>query len=300
MNAEPQMSDHSLFETCRVDLDAADMPAQIAAGLQRVGVVTFECDPARTAVLALSRRLLVPCQHRDADPDGITIVTGREALASRPGYAGFGTGELQPHTELSSAPSPPALLMLTCGRASNSGGASVIVDGASVYADLTSHGPGLAAELSRPGSATFGSPGWPGAVFEPEPDGWLTIRLRLDDLARFTPDARFALPRLREAVARHVTELRLQPGTGFLIDNRRILHGRRAFTGQRVIYRILGHAAPGLTFRPGFGPPGRLASTTPHTDPRPHAKTPAGPKGPARRELGVARSASGSDRRLGR
>lgn len=180
------MSDHSLFEVHRVDIDAADIVQQVATRLARDGLVTFEAEPARTGVLALALRLMVPSPHRDADADRITLIRDQGALATRPGYAGFGAGALDPHTELSSAPRPPALLMLTCIQAASSGGASFIIDGAAVHADLVRQEPGLAARLARPRTAVFGDPGWSGAVFEPEPRGRLTIRLRLDGLARFT------------------------------------------------------------------------------------------------------------------
>jgi hypothetical protein len=44
------MSGHSVFETHRVYIDAADMVQRIAAGLALDGLVTFECDPERDAV----------------------------------------------------------------------------------------------------------------------------------------------------------------------------------------------------------------------------------------------------------
>jgi hypothetical protein len=263
------MSGHSVFETHLVDIDVADVIQQIAAGLALDGLVTFECDPERDAVRALALRLLNPWRHRDASPDGIAVICDREALARRRGYAGFGRGELEPHTELSSAPRPPGLLMLLCARAASSGGASLIADGACVYADLASRDPGAAMALACPGTAVFGEPGRAGAVFEPELDGWLRVRLRLDDLASFTPDARQALPRLREAIARHMAELPLSPGQAFLIDNARMLHGRRPFTGSRAMYRILGDPAPGLVLRPGFRPATRPSGGLPEPEARP-------------------------------
>jgi hypothetical protein len=94
------MSDHSLFEVHRVDIDAAGIAKRVAAALARDGLVTFEPESARTAVLALALRLMVPWPHRDADTDGITLIRDQGALATRPGYAGFGAGALDAHTEL--------------------------------------------------------------------------------------------------------------------------------------------------------------------------------------------------------
>jgi hypothetical protein len=248
------MSGNAMFEAYSIDACAAGLTGRVAAGLARNGLVTFECEPTRAAALALARQLMIPRTHRHADADGITVICDRGSLASRPGYAGFGTGELEPHTELTSAPQPPALLMLACARAAPSGGASFVADGAVVHAHLAGSQHLLAAALARPRTAIFGDPGWPSAVFEPEPDGWMTIRLRLDDLARFTPGVRRAVSRLREVIAEHMVELTLQPGQGFLLDNSRMLHGRRAFSGERVMYRVIGDPAPGLECRAGFRP----------------------------------------------
>src|SRR5260370_25710003 len=149
------MSGHSVFETHRVYIDAADMVQRIAAGLALDGLVTFECDPERDAVLALALRLLIPWQHRDADPDGITLICDREALARRRGYAWFGRGALEPHTELSSAPRPPALLMLFCARAASSGGAALIGGRARGCPALAGQARAPAAALAVPAATVF-------------------------------------------------------------------------------------------------------------------------------------------------
>lgn len=272
------MSAHPLFEEYRVDVGRADMIQRIAAGLTLKGLVTFECDPERDAFRALALRVLVPWKHRDAGPDGITVIYDRQALALRRGYAAFGCGELGLHTDLSSAPRPPALLMLFCAQDSSSGGDSLIADGASVYADLAGRAPDAVLALASPGAAVFGEPGLSGAVFQPEADGRMRIRLRLDELASFSPDACRALPRLRRTIAKHKAEFPLTRGQGFLIDNARMLHGRRPFTGPRVMYRIVGDAPPGLVLRPGFQPitrppGGRLPD---------HEARPAGSSAPVR------------------
>jgi hypothetical protein len=47
---------------------------------------------------------------------------------------------------------------------------------------------------------------------------------------------------------------RLNAGQGYILDNHRWLHGRRAFTGQRVMYRVNGNPLPHLGITPGFLP----------------------------------------------
>jgi len=98
-----------------------------------------------------------------------------------------------------------------------------------------------------------GAAGCLGSIFSNSGDR-ITIRLRLDDLAQFSSETMRWLPVLRAAIDRHATVLRLNTGQGYILDNHRWLHGRRAFTGQRVMYRVNGNPLPDLGITPGFQP----------------------------------------------
>ncbi|WP_168200464.1 TauD/TfdA family dioxygenase [Allokutzneria sp. NRRL B-24872] len=55
----------------------------------------------------------------------------------RSGFAGFSACALNPHTDRSDVPRPPALLMMmSCTRAAPVGGECVLVDGQAVCGDL--------------------------------------------------------------------------------------------------------------------------------------------------------------------
>ncbi len=82
----------------------------------------------------------------------------------------------------------------------------------------------------------------------------MIVRLRLDDLAQFSPQATRALPALRATISRHAITFALAAGQGYVLDNHRWLHGRRAYTGHRVIYRVTGNPATHLGIAPGFTP----------------------------------------------
>jgi hypothetical protein len=106
--------------------------------------------------------------------------------------------------------------------------------------------------LSAPRSALFGgAAGHLGSVFT-RTGGRLTLRLRLDELAQFSPDVIHWLPALRATIDHHAQTFRLNAGQGYILDNYRWLHGRRAFTGQRVMYRAHGNPLPHLGITPGF------------------------------------------------
>lgn len=142
------------------------------------------------SLLGVARSIATVVPHRDSRPDGVTVLINRRSVSERRGFAGFGQGELLPHTDRSGVAHPPALLMMACGQPPDTGGECVVVDGAAVYTDLAENEPEAVQALSTPRSALFGgAAGYLGSVFTPEPNDRVTVRLRLDDLARFSPQA---------------------------------------------------------------------------------------------------------------
>lgn len=161
---------------------------------------------------------------------------------------------LVPHTDGSDRQRPPGLVMLACARPGH-GGQCVVVDGRAVHADLAATAPDALADLSAPRSAHFGgAAGFVGQVFEPQLDGQVSLRLRLDELARFSPHAQRWLPVLREAIDRHLVAFSVNAGAGYVVNNRRSLHGRRSFTGHRVMCRVHVEPRPAWRTPAGFSP----------------------------------------------
>ncbi|MHB6912760.1 TauD/TfdA family dioxygenase [Streptomyces sp. DB-54] len=241
------------FARHRVDPGQPGALEQIASRLRATGLVTFTGATTRTQVLELASRVMDIAEHRDSDSDGLTTIRDTRHHAHRPGFAGFGSGPLEPHTERSGTPCPPRLMMLVCGQAATSGGRCLLVDGRTVHADLISSSNKAATTLTQSCTAYFGAgDGNPTQVFTVHADQHVSVRLRLDELARFSPVVQPYLPELRAAIQRHQVLVSLAPGDGYLLDNRRWLHARTAFTGERVCWRALGH--PRFPMPQGFAP----------------------------------------------
>ncbi|WP_030570283.1 TauD/TfdA family dioxygenase [Streptomyces aureocirculatus] len=236
-----------------VDLSAPGAESAIADRLRSRGLVTVTGLTSRTAVLEFASRIMTVVPHPDSSADGLTTIgnTGRHAW--RPGHAGFGAGELAAHTDRSSIPAPPRLMLLVCARPAATGGQSLLADGQAVYHDLLRHRREGLYALSRRHTAYFGAgDGHPGQVFTVHDNATVTLRLRLDGLVRFSPIVQPYLPQLRSAITRNQIGLPLAGGQGYLLDNHRWLHARTAFTGDRVCWRALGQARFPLPF--GFTP----------------------------------------------
>jgi hypothetical protein len=106
-----------------------------------------------------------------------------------------------------------------------------------------------------PGSAYFGGgPGHLGSIFEERDGHRVAVRLRFDDLIRFSPAASLYVARLRELVRQRAITLDLTVGEGYVLLNDRWLHGRRRFLGDRMMLRLIGDPLPEYRMTPGFLP----------------------------------------------
>src|SRR5439155_10297731 len=125
---------------------------------------------------------------------------------------------LIPHTDGSAVHRPPRLLLLACVRPARIGGYSLLVDGQGLYEEIARTEPTMLDVLCAPCSAYFGgASGHLGAVFRQTADGRVAVRLRLDDLARFSPAVAVYLDRLRAMVQRRTLALDLREGDGHLL-----------------------------------------------------------------------------------
>jgi alpha-ketoglutarate-dependent taurine dioxygenase len=232
------------IEQFRVDPCTPDIDFRLASALTERGLALIDGVPDARSLLHLTRQLAVVVPHRDSGADGVTTLTDR-GVAARRGLHGFTSRSLPPHTDGAGLDDPPALLLITCGQPATSGGECLLVDGAALYNDLAHNDPEAVRALSSPRCALFGgAAGHLGSVFTTihHDQARVRVRLRTDDLARFAPTAVRWLPTLRAAIDRNTITIRLRRGQGYVLHNHRWLHGRRAFTGQRLMYRV--HAEP--------------------------------------------------------
>lgn len=73
------------FRAQHVQLGEPGWQPHIAAHMRDEGVVTFSGVTSRAVLVAIARQLMTIMPHRDADSDGVTVITGTQAKG--PGYA---------------------------------------------------------------------------------------------------------------------------------------------------------------------------------------------------------------------
>ncbi|WP_405749377.1 TauD/TfdA family dioxygenase [Streptomyces sp. NBC_01411] len=252
-----------------VDITSPAASDDIARRLGEDGLVTVAGLTSRTAVLSFASRIMTVVPHRDSEADGLTTIRNTDLPVSRPGFAGFGAGELAPHTDRSGIPAPPRLMLLVCAQPAEAGGRSLLADGQRIYNEMLQSGSDAVRALSMPRTAYFGAgDGHATEVFTWHDDATVSVRLRLDGLARFSPLVQPYLPQLRSAITREQLSLPLLTGQGYLLDNRRWLHARTSFIGSRMCWRALGEARFDLP--QGFAPePTAIGATSPQSTPSP-------------------------------
>ncbi|WP_075739104.1 TauD/TfdA family dioxygenase [Streptomyces acidiscabies] len=244
------------FASRQVDIHAPRAVGTIVRRLREDGLVVVDGLVTREAVARFASRVMSVVPHPHGSADGVTVIRNTGADAHLIGRSGFGMGELEAHTDRSSVPQPPRLMLLVCLRPAAEGGVSLLADGRDVLGRLSKCNTQAAVRFSTPRTAYFGTgTGHASQVFTVQAKGRVSIRLRLDGLARWSPLVQPFLPALRSAITDCQGRLRLGPGQGYLLDNHRWLHARTGFTGDRLCVRVLGD--PRTPFPDGFVPESR-------------------------------------------
>jgi hypothetical protein len=236
----------------RFDLREPESASRVADALRRQGIAMFSGLIDRAALLRAGRSLMTIRIHRDSDREGVTTIERRfsRAIGS---ISGFTDRELVPHTEGSAVAEPPRILMLACVRRPRSGGQVVLVDGYGLYREIAESDRAMLDALCAPRSAYLGGgSGHLGSVFEDQGGHRVAVRLRFDDLIRFSPAVSLYAGRLREFVRLRAITFDLAIGEGYVLLNDRWLHGRHRFVGDRTMLRLIGDPLPEHQVVPGF------------------------------------------------
>lgn len=243
----------TLFASHYVDVRAPHAADSIAERLRESGLVTVDGLMSRSEVRSCASQFMTITSHPHSGPDGLTPIHDTGAHAHRAGFAGLGSGELEAHTDRASVPDPPRLVFFVCLRPAAEGGDVLLADGRDVLGSLSGDGREAALMLAKPRTAYYGAgAGHASQVFTVHADGRVSIRLRQDGLARWSPMVQPYLPTLRRAIAGCQRRLRLSTGQGYIVNNQRWLHARHGFSGDRLYLRALGE--PRISLSAGFAP----------------------------------------------
>lgn len=203
------------------------------------GLATFECD-SEEEFLEAALTYGAPMSHRDADERNITHL--RDVV--RPGKErglGFTSDALLPHTDRPAIPSPPRVLLLWCRSGSTEGGEATALRASDVAARLGEIDSAALQAFSAQDAAIFrtGDDERTCPVFEMRDGEVVQVRLRFDPHVYFAVDAARSMPSLMRALRDTESVFALEPGKGYALRNDLWLHGRRAFSGDREMLRMM-------------------------------------------------------------
>ncbi|MEO6702280.1 MAG: TauD/TfdA family dioxygenase [Jatrophihabitantaceae bacterium] len=203
------------------------------------GLATFDCESEQAFVeAALDYGVVMP--HRDADARGVTHLRS----VPRPGKEralGFSNDALLPHTDRPAIKAPPRVLLLWCRTGSAEGGETTLLRGSDVADRLGELDPTALQAFTADDAAIFrtGSDEHVGPILRIENGVFKEVRLRFDPSVYFAVNAARRMPSLMRALAETEQVFRLSPGKGYAVRNDLWLHGRRSFSGDRELFRIM-------------------------------------------------------------
>ena len=153
------------------------------------------------------------------------------------------------HTDLQYIDNPPDFIAIICVTPDAQGeGRSIFADIRATVKDLDAQ---TLAELQKPDFIFKAPPHYQGglvarkAILDKDARGEFLVRVRFDRASTDTPEAEAALQVLSAAFDKNRIEFLVGQNQTYIIDNRRIVHGRTPFTpnfseSDRHLKRILG------------------------------------------------------------
>jgi alpha-ketoglutarate-dependent taurine dioxygenase len=227
------------FERHAVDLARASREA-ILERLSVDGIITLEGIDDEAEALRVARRFGTIRVHRDSASNGVTHLVASEQQLEAPGLRGFSQDGLCVHTDRTVAESPPTCLFFWCEVPAEQGGETLLVDGRDVYEKTSLYHPEVFDAVTRPRSAVFASDEafYCGAIYERVTPERVSVRFRYDELFFMAPPLAQAIPVFRGFIDASTVSFKLGHGQGYILQNTRWLHGRRAFRGSRRCGRL--------------------------------------------------------------
>jgi len=228
------------FQRSYVDLRSPEFLDRTVEVLNEFGFATFDGLSSPEDLLPIAAQFGNVIIHRDSDARGITTIAPKEGAESVSGLAGFTNKELFLHTDGTAMDNPASFLLIYCNQPAESGGESMLLDGKKLYEELAKTNPVLLEELKLPGSAVFGSAQnqHKGSILEIA-DGLKTLRFRYDELGIYSPTVTQNIPELLAIMDGLQVKFSVKKGQGYIVNNRRSLHGRTPFVGNREMFRVL-------------------------------------------------------------
>ena len=222
-----------------------EIPAELAnirEQLDKKGVVYFRNAPAEPkAFLNVCSEFGEIYREGSSASDGISRIVYNVARAQESSGNAYSRQALFPHTDRSGVKHPPRVLINVIVKNAGTGGISTFVPADKLVEKLRSEYPNLLAILCRPDVAAFRRKDnvLMAPIIDLADTGMPRMRFRNDDGLYISKQLEPRLDILLKLITSLTTKRSFADGEGYIVDNRRILHGRTRFFGIREVWRVL-------------------------------------------------------------
>ncbi|MEU1307854.1 TauD/TfdA family dioxygenase [Streptomyces cinnamoneus] len=222
------------FARHRLDVRQADVFPRLRGLLQRDGLVVVDGLTRLDVVAQFADRVMN--RNRACGPYGLHEVQPGRYL--RQEAVDRTRAPMNPHTAGAHLKLPPRLVLVVCARSADTGGSSLLVDGQDLLSHFAREWLDDVGPLTRR-STMWIAPGVSSPVFRLSQAGHCVLRLPSRPVL-WSVAARHRREKLHVAAECTQRLLSLEAGQGYLLDNWRWAHGRTAFDGERLLYRVEG------------------------------------------------------------
>lgn len=228
---------------------------EILASVRENGIALIDGLHAVENLATLAQEIGVPILHRDSNQIAGIITLQPKDTVQRETFKGYTRKEQYLHTDGTMVENPADVVVLMCQKEAPRGGESIFVDGKALYKKLAKDTPQLLPALFESAAATFGEAAdriLQKPIFTKTDPKLISISFRYDRLVKFSPTIQKEFQRLLDTMNDLTISIKLRPTEGYVINNHRFIHGRKAFLGDRMIHRVQIHAHKPHAIPQGF------------------------------------------------
>jgi alpha-ketoglutarate-dependent taurine dioxygenase len=214
----------------------------IEAQVHKVGIAFFKNAPVNTdELLRFATHFGAVLKDGAGKEDGVSRIAYDPIRAQQIGGKAYSRQPLFPHTDRSAYAEPPRFVITVAVHIRGVGGSSTFVSGDVLFKRFAEQDPkGLESLMDRNNFVFRRSDTLlPAPIFEASDRVPFRIRFRWDEALYISPAAIPHASTFVQASRDAAWDVVLEERQGYILDNHRMLHGRRGFYGEREIWRVL-------------------------------------------------------------
>jgi hypothetical protein len=235
INQEPKLA-HSIYSPQDFYNNLSDIRKQFKEN----GIIFLREISSNSAAIDIANLLGLIVENLDADNYGITEISNTKRGHNKKNSAAYTSQELHLHTDRSPIAKPPTFVMNWICVKDCVGGESTLADGNKIFEYINTEHPEYVDALTNTDVACFsdGIDTFIGSIFTFNEQNNLETRFRYDKCSFFKLESSKEIKFFKDSANKLAYVIDFDVGEGYILNNKRWLHGRKSFKGYRMIRRI--------------------------------------------------------------